>query len=237
VTTLADLGAGQAFMFVAQVTAIDGAGTHLSLFGPASAAGGSALMDPGGVLTGQLTSPADQIPVTVVTQFVTVSVGDVLASDSTGETMVARSVTLQSLPPRGPDWRTALRARTVRLARRLGHRGAFLGFLAILDFSYGYALLSTSVSALRASPDLMLPPDAWGWIWVAVGVLCLSGAASRHDWPQFVAASTLKGAWAAVYADIWIVQHGTNAWVSVVVWASFALTVLVVASWPEPVRL
>jgi hypothetical protein len=96
VTTLADLGAGQAFMFVAQVTAIDGAGTHLSLFGPASAAGGSALMDSGGVLTGQLTSAADQIPVTVVTQFVTVSVGDVLASDSTGETMVARSVTLQA---------------------------------------------------------------------------------------------------------------------------------------------
>jgi hypothetical protein len=83
-------------MFVAQVTAIDGAGTHLSLFGPASAAGGSALMDSAGVLSGQLTSPADQIPVTVVTQFVTVSVGDVLASDSTGETMVARSVTLQA---------------------------------------------------------------------------------------------------------------------------------------------
>lgn len=94
-TTLADLAAGQAFMFVAQVTAIDQAGTHLSLFGPASAAGGSALMDPGGVLTGQLTSPAAQIPVTVVTQFATVSAGDVLANDTTGETVVARAVTVQ----------------------------------------------------------------------------------------------------------------------------------------------
>lgn len=95
-TTLADLEAGQAFIFVAQVTAIDGAGMHLSLFGPAEAAGGTALMDPNGVLTGQLTSPAAQIPVTVVTAFAAVSAGDVLASDATGETMVARAVTLQA---------------------------------------------------------------------------------------------------------------------------------------------
>ncbi|HEX8006589.1 MAG TPA: hypothetical protein VF482_09205 [Trebonia sp.] len=94
-TMLSALTAGQAFMFVAQVTAVDGAGTHLSLFGPASAAGGTALMDPNGVLTGQLTSPASQIPVTVVTEFATVSEGDVLSSDATGETMVARSVTVQ----------------------------------------------------------------------------------------------------------------------------------------------
>jgi len=94
-TMLADLKAGQAFIFVAQVTAIDGAGTHLSLFGPAEAAGGTALMDASGVLTGQLTSPAAQIPVTVVTQFTQVSTGDVLSSNATGETMVVRAVTVQ----------------------------------------------------------------------------------------------------------------------------------------------
>jgi hypothetical protein len=95
VTTLADIQPGQAFMFVAQVTAIDGAGTHLSLFGPASAAGGTALMDPSGVLTGQLTSAPADIPVTVVTQFATVSAGDVLQNDGTGETVVARAVAVQ----------------------------------------------------------------------------------------------------------------------------------------------
>lgn len=92
---LADLTPGQAFMFVAEVTAIDAAGTHLSLFGPASAAGGTALMDPAGALTGQLTTPAAQIPVTVVTQFETVGAGDVLSNDATGETMVARAVTVR----------------------------------------------------------------------------------------------------------------------------------------------
>jgi hypothetical protein len=142
-----------------------------------------------------------------------------------------------SLPPRPPDWRTALWARTKRLGRRLGHRGAFLLFLAVLDFSYGYALLSASVTALRSSPDLLLPMHVWGWVWMAAGAVCLSGTVSRHDWPQFIVAATLKTAWAAVYADTWIVQNRADAWVSVVVWASFALTVLVVASWPEPVRL
>lgn len=94
-TALADLKAGQAFMFIAQVTAIDQAGTHLSLFGPAQAAGGTALMDASGVLTGNLTAAPSQILVTVVTKFETVSAGDVLSSDATGETMVVRAVTVQ----------------------------------------------------------------------------------------------------------------------------------------------
>jgi hypothetical protein len=133
--------------------------------------------------------------------------------------------------------RLPLRARAASLARRLGRRGAFLCFLAVLDFSYGYALLSLSVPALRASPDLLLPVHAWGWIWVAAGAVCLSGAPLRRDWPQYAVAVALKAAWAAVYADVWIVQHSVNSWVSVVVWASFALTVLVVASWPEQVAV
>ncbi len=101
-TALADLTAGQAF-------------THLSLFGPAEAAGGTALMDAAGVLTGQLTSPAAQIPVTVVTQFAQVSAGDVLSNNDTGETVVARAVTVQpdgsyqwsSSPSRGVVYKTA----------------------------------------------------------------------------------------------------------------------------------
>jgi hypothetical protein len=95
VTTLADLGAGQAFMFLSVVTGIDGAGTHLSLFGPASAAGGNALIAPDGSMTGQLTSPPAQIPVTLAAQFTAVSVGDVLANDASGETAVARAVWIQ----------------------------------------------------------------------------------------------------------------------------------------------
>jgi hypothetical protein len=143
----------------------------------------------------------------------------------------------EPLAPTGPGWQTRLRGHATALGRRTGRRGAFLLFLAILDFSYGYALLTTSIAALRASPDLLLPMHTWGLIWIAAGAVCLSGVMARHDWPQFAAAATLKAAWAAVYANIWINQHSANAWVSVVVWMAFALTVLVVASWPEPVKV
>jgi hypothetical protein len=119
------------------------------------------------------------------------------------------------------------------LVHKLGRRGAFLLFLTILDACYGYALVSTSLRALETGPDLLLPPHVWGWIWVGVGVVCLTGAVSRRDYFQFAVAATLKAAWAAVYADIWVVQHGQLAWISVVVWGCFSMLVLVVASWPE----
>lgn len=95
-TTLADLRPGQAFMFVAQVVSIDAAGTHLSLFGPASAAGGTALIAPDGSMSGQLTAAPAAIPVQVVTEFAAVSAGDVLQNDASGETAVARAVAVQA---------------------------------------------------------------------------------------------------------------------------------------------
>jgi hypothetical protein len=45
---------------------------------------------------GQLTTAPSQIPVTVVTAFAAVTAGDVLANNSSGETMVARVVTVQA---------------------------------------------------------------------------------------------------------------------------------------------
>lgn len=90
-TTLADLQAGDQFLFIAQVTSIDTAGYHLALYGPGSVQAATAGIDPTGVMSGQLALAANQIPVTVVTGFAPVTVGDVLTSNRTGETMVARS--------------------------------------------------------------------------------------------------------------------------------------------------
>jgi hypothetical protein len=41
-------------------------------------------------MSGQLSAAPGEVPVTVVTGFAPVSVGDVLANDRTGETLVAR---------------------------------------------------------------------------------------------------------------------------------------------------
>jgi hypothetical protein len=89
-TTLADLAAGAQFLFVATVPAVDDAGVHLDLFGPAAVAAGTAVIGPDGTLAGALALPAGQVPVTVITGMAPVSVGDVLERAATGETAVCR---------------------------------------------------------------------------------------------------------------------------------------------------
>jgi hypothetical protein len=48
------------------------------------------VISPAGVMSGQLAAAPGQVPVTVVTGFAPVAVGDVLQNDRTGETLVAR---------------------------------------------------------------------------------------------------------------------------------------------------
>jgi hypothetical protein len=91
VTTLADLQAGDEFLFACQVTALDGTtGISLALYGPGRVMAAAAVIAPTGVMTGQLAAAPGDVPVTVVTGFAPVSVGDVLSNDRTGETMVCR---------------------------------------------------------------------------------------------------------------------------------------------------
>ena len=90
-TTLADLQPGQQFLFACQVTAVDQVtGLTLGLFGPGRVQAAAAVISPAGVMSGQLAAPPGQVPVTIVTGVAPVSVGDVMQSDSSGETMVCR---------------------------------------------------------------------------------------------------------------------------------------------------
>ena len=93
-TVLTDLTFGAQFLFVAQVTAIDGDGYHVSLYGPGSVVAATALIGPSGAMSGQLAADASVTPVSLVTGFAPVAVGDVLSSDRTGETLVARAAWL-----------------------------------------------------------------------------------------------------------------------------------------------
>lgn len=119
--------------------------------------------------------------------------------------------------------------------RHVGRRGAFLAFLAILDLAYGYSLLATT--GPQRLVNLLLPWQVWGWIWIAVGVVCLSGVPVRVDRVQFAVAATVKAAWGLLYVHVWLIQGLPRGWVSVVVWLTFAFTVVVVSGWPEPTRL
>lgn len=120
------------------------------------------------------------------------------------------------------------------IARRAGRRGAFLAFLAILDWCVGFSLYATE--APQRLQDLWLPWQAWGIIWLVMGCICASGVFVRHDRIQFALSAMFKVAWGLLYLNVWLVQDVPRGWVSVVIWLSFAATVFLISGWPEPVR-
>lgn len=130
-----------------------------------------------------------------------------------------------------------LRGKLRRAARRVGRRGAFLAFLALLDAAYGYSLLETTPAQQRTL-DLLLPWQAWGIIWLATGAVCAAGMMLRTgaDRLAFAAAAALKVCWGAVFIRVWLYDHLPRGWVTVAIWLAFAAVVLLVSSWPEPPR-
>lgn len=115
---------------------------------------------------------------------------------------------------------------------RVGRRGLFLLFLALLDVLYGWSMLVTPLPG--AGLHLILPITAWGWVWIGTGIYLTLGAFIRRDRSFFGAAAFLKAAWAGAWVSVWLSDPLIpRAWVSVTIWAAFAGVVLVVASWPE----
>ena len=119
------------------------------------------------------------------------------------------------------------------LRHRVGRRGAFLLFLAILDAAIGYSLL-TAPAAEVAAIHLVLPVAVWAWAWITVGAACAVSAFLTRDRTGYAVAAGLKAAWAGVTARAWLIYHIPQGWVGVVFWVAFAVTVLLISSWPEP---
>lgn len=118
--------------------------------------------------------------------------------------------------------------------RRTGYRGKFLGFLAILDISVGYSLLALSPS--QRVVDLSFPYPVWGCLWLVTGVICAVQSMMSKDRPAFTLAAFLKASWAMVYARFVIAGTLPGAWISLIIWLTFAATVMMISSWPEPLQ-
>lgn len=114
-TTLAEVQPGDQFLFVCQVTALDpSTGISLSLYGPSSVKAADATIGIDGSMSGSLANTPDQLPVTIVTGFVPIAVGDVLQNLKTGETVVCRWSQLQ--PDGSMLWSTAPTGKVVYTA-------------------------------------------------------------------------------------------------------------------------
>lgn len=124
-----------------------------------------------------------------------------------------------------------LRAVLDFLRYRVGHRGAFLLFLTLLDLLYGFAMVTNQVSDV---PITFLSWHEWGMLWMAAGVFIFTGVASKVDKAQYTVAIILKTAWAAaLIVDSWD-NHIVGGWVDAAVWGMVVAVVFLISSWPEP---
>jgi hypothetical protein len=124
-----------------------------------------------------------------------------------------------------------------RLSDSIGRRGAVLIVLAIVDVAYGsaitYARTVQGSDAVwwPASQDtlLFLPTEGWGWVWVIVGALLLTGVWHRSDRWQYSLASGLKACWACAA----FTSPVQGLWGVVSLYIGFAVVIFIVSGWPE----
>ena len=128
-----------------------------------------------------------------------------------------------------------------RLGRALGRRGAILLCYGTVWALYGYAQIVSpqpDQRGLTAALELM-PLDAWGALWVAIGIVALVSAwlPQGRDWVAFLLLPLMVVPWIVSYLIAWIVGDFPRGWVATLVWAAIAVPVWVVAGWREPPRV
>lgn len=125
-----------------------------------------------------------------------------------------------------------------RAATRVGRRGAFLLFLAMLDLVYAYSLLFPAAEAARSASLRFVagvaPLWVWALAWFIPGVLCAVQAFRRSDRAAFAAAMCIKVLWGGLFVAGSITGQIDRAYVGAVVWLAFALVVGLISTWPEP---
>lgn len=121
----------------------------------------------------------------------------------------------------------------MRLASRIGRRGSYLIFLALLDFLYGYSIL-VQAGPLFNQVDLFLPDKVWGWIWIGIAVVLMQQAFVRLDRMGYVLATIIKFVWGSIMLYAFLTQpNDPRGWVAAVIWYAFGVLTAIVSNWPE----
>ncbi len=125
-----------------------------------------------------------------------------------------------------------------RILARIGRRGAALLFFALLDFVYGFALLTAArpLTALHAWMDAIMPLTAWAACWWAVGLICLIFAFMTSDTAAFMAAVAIKVAWGMPALFGWMSGKVPLGYLAAVIWLAFAAFVYLIAGGIPPAQ-
>jgi hypothetical protein len=134
----------------------------------------------------------------------------------------------------------------IRVIHRVGRRGAYLLFLALLDFIYAYALFVPTPRAM-ATPTYtflaqMFPLEPhfvlmlWGMAWAAVGFVCLVTAFSAQDAIGYAVAIFLKILWASIFLLGWLFADVERGYLSTAIWGAFAAVTGLISTWPDDAK-
>lgn len=123
----------------------------------------------------------------------------------------------------------------------LGRRGAILLSYGFVWTIIGYGQISTPQADQRGLTVLLsvMPLQAWGWCWVAAGLVAASAAflPQGRDAPGFVALVLIVLPWMLGYLiSWWPLGVFPRGWIAAAVYGALTLPVVVVAGWREPPR-
>ena len=127
-----------------------------------------------------------------------------------------------------------------RMAGRF--RAVFLLLIGLMQIVYGAGLLEASghhPSALHWWPGAVtslagVPLRGWGLIWITVGIILAVTCWMRLDRWQFVLAAALNATWACLAVQRWLMTREPGAWAPAAIYITIAVSVLLIAIWPDP---
>lgn len=124
------------------------------------------------------------------------------------------------------------------LSRHIGHRGAFLILVGTAWIVYGASI--TTASGHRHGLTLLLQVCSlagWASLWILAGVIALACGPLRRpgrDTAGFVALIIPPMVWGTSnLVSWWPIGDDGRGWAGSLIWFIVALTVAIVASWPE----
>lgn len=133
-----------------------------------------------------------------------------------------------------------------KLFRRINdHRGRFLIGFALMYCCFGYSYVVEGSAASRTSvfqwlPDF-IPVTALSGPWFIAAAIAIGSSfrrvPPRTDRYGFMALALVPLLWAMMFLFSYLAGHAPTGWISAMLYGGFAMIVILVSSWPNPVRL
>jgi hypothetical protein len=125
----------------------------------------------------------------------------------------------------------------INIFHRIGRRGIFLLFLALLDLIVAYSYFYPTLRAIQNPTNVFLahiaPLSYWGLLWATVGSVCLVCAFAPKDALGYAAAMFLKLLWGTTFLLGWIFTDVERGYLTATIWLAFAGVTGLIATWPD----